>query len=357
MDRRHTGVRSRGESIILDFTYQGQRCRETLRIKPTKTSLKEASRKREAVLYDIAMGKFDYSQHFPNSQNAINLTSKSGRFITIENALKDWLKKKEKYCQYSTIRGYNTLIYAHLIPEFGHLKLSDLRPSHVEGWLDNLCISNKRINNILSPLRQLFKDSLFDEVIDKDPLQRVRFLPVEQREPSPLTQEEINLVLSHLSGQEHNLFKFAFWSGLRTSELIGLRWEDIDFKNNRFYVRVAVVSGREKTTKTASGQRTVDLHPESLSALKSQLEYTKKQGRVFHDPKTNQSWQGDQPIRKRVWTPALKAVNIPYRSPYQTRHTFASMMLSRGENPMWVAQQMGHKDWGMIRKVYGRWIA
>jgi integrase len=32
-------------------------------------------------------------------------------------------------------------------------------------------------------------------------------------------------------------------------------------------------------------------------------------------------------------------------------------MLSRGENPMWVAQQMGHKDWGMIRKVYGRWIA
>jgi integrase len=48
---------------------------------------------------------------------------------------------------------------------------------------------------------------------------------------------------------------------------------------------------------------------------------------------------------------------VKYRCPYQTRHTFASMMLSSGKNPMWVASQMGHADWGMIRKVYGRWIS
>jgi integrase len=295
-----TGVRPRGNSIILDFTYQGQRCRETLRIKPTKVALKEASRKREAILFDIAMGKFDYSNHFPNSTNAIQLSSNPGRFITIEKALKDWVKLKERYCQYSTIKGYNTVIYAHLIPSFGHQKLTDLRPSHIEEWMDSLTISNKRINNILSPLRQVYKEAVFDELIDKDPMQRVRFLPVEQREPNPFNQKEIGLILLQLSGQHHNLIKFAFWSGLRTSELIALRWDDIDFKNNRFYVRVAIVNGREKATKTVSGQRTVDLHPESLSALKSQLRYTRRQERVFHDPKTDQPWQGDQPIRKRI---------------------------------------------------------
>ncbi|RMH36814.1 MAG: hypothetical protein D6694_13555, partial [Gammaproteobacteria bacterium] len=47
---------------------------------------------------------------------------------------------------------------------------------------------------------------------------------------------------------------------------------------------------------------------------------------------------------------------VRYRPPYQTRHTYASMMLSAGANPLWVARQMGHKDWGMIRKRYGRWI-
>jgi integrase len=77
---------------------------------------------------------------------------------------------------------------------------------------------------------------------------------------------------------------------------------------------------------------------------------------VFNDSRTNQPWKDDQAIRKIVWTPALKRAGIKYRNPYQTRHTLASMLLSRGENPMFVAQQMGHKDWSMIIKVYGRWI-
>lgn len=55
MDRGQTGVRARNSSIIIDFTFMGQRCRETLKVKPTKTTLKEASRKREAILYEISM--------------------------------------------------------------------------------------------------------------------------------------------------------------------------------------------------------------------------------------------------------------------------------------------------------------
>ena len=52
--------------------------------------------------------------------------------------------------------------------------------------------------------------------------------------------------------------------------------------------------------------------------------------------------------------PILKRCGVRYRYPYQTRHTYASMMLSAGEHPMWVAKQMGHKDWTMIARVYGR---
>ncbi|NOQ69130.1 MAG: tyrosine-type recombinase/integrase, partial [Gammaproteobacteria bacterium] len=47
---------------------------------------------------------------------------------------------------------------------------------------------------------------------------------------------------------------------------------------------------------------------------------------------------------------------VKYRKPSNTRHTFASLMLSSGVNPMWVAKQLGHADWGMIRKTYGRWL-
>ncbi|WP_245812972.1 tyrosine-type recombinase/integrase [Nitrosomonas cryotolerans] len=78
----------------------------------------------------------------------------------------------------------------------------------------------------------------------------------------------------------------------------------------------------------------------------SQQTYTEEYNEiVFHDPRTNKPWKDDQPIRKTVWTPALRETDIKYRNPYQTRHTFASALLSRGKNPLWVAQQMGHKDW------------
>ncbi len=356
MDSGFTGVRSRGNSILLDFTYQGERCRETLRIKPTKTTLKEASRKREAILFEIAMGTFDYLNHFPSSAKAKKYSKQLGQSISIEQALKDWLKKAERHCQLSTIRGYNSAVYHHLIPRFGHLKLTELTASHIEDWLDTLSISNKRINNVLSPLRLVFKDAYFDQLIDKNPLDRVRFLPVEQREPNPFTQQEIIRVLDQLQGQARNLFQFAFYTGLRTSELIGLRWEDIDLPNNRFYVRVAIVGRREKTTKTVSGRRTVELNAQAIEALTGQQNHTAGAHRVFADDKTGQPWLCDQAIRKRLWIPVLKAAGLDYRNPYQTRHTFASMMLSQGKNPLWVAQQMGHKDWGMIRKVYGRWI-
>jgi len=58
----------------------------------------------------------------------------------------------------------------------------------------------------------------------------------------------------------------------------------------------------------------------------------------------------------RFWESLLRKAGVPFRNPYQTRHTYASLLLSAGENPMFVAQQMGHRDWGMIRKRYGRWI-
>jgi integrase len=95
----------------------------------------------------------------------------------------------------------------------------------------------------------------------------------------------------------------------------------------------------------------------ALEALKDQNQYTYDlKADVFHNPQTNLPWKHDGPLRKTAWKPALETAGVPYRKPYSTRHTYASLMLSNGVNPMLVAKQMGHKDWGMLRKVYGRWL-
>lgn len=349
------GLTPKKDSIIIDFVYQGIRCRETIRVKPTATTIKEVARKREAILYEIDMGRFDYAKHFPNSKRAIQFAENKGSLITIEDALKGWLKRVERRCQFSTMKGYNGAVYHHLIPQFGHLTLDQFNIRHLHAWLDTLNVSNKRINNVLSPLRQVFDDAYHDGIIDQNPMDRFRHLPIENREPDPFRPDEVRRILDQLEGQARHLIQFAFWTGMRTSEYIALTWENVDLARKRCHVRSAVVYGKEKTTKTKSGLRTIELQPEAIEALEMQQAFAQS-GRVFLDDKTGLPWKDGQAIRKRIWIPALERAGIAYRNPYQTRHTFASTMLSRGENPMWVAQQMGHKDWGMIRQVYGRWI-
>lgn len=358
MDARQRGITIRGTSAQIAFTYQGVRCRETIPIPPTKAAQKELILKRQAILYEISIGIFDYSKHFPHSKRASEFRKTRPDLYTIKEALKSWLQRNQAKLQKSTLQDYNSAIYHHLIPTFGDFTIAELTASKVKEWLSELPCSNKRKGNILIPLRQTFEELYHDEIIDKNPLQRVKNLPNKTREPEPFTQDEIVIILNELTGQAKNLIQFAFYSGLRTSELIALRWQNIDFENNRIFVCSAYVRGQLKDTKTKSGKREVTLQPQAKDALLNQQTFTGKQNEtVFHDPDTDQPWKNDLPIRKKIWIPALKRANIKYRNPYQTRHTFASMLLSRGENLIFVAQHMRHKVWRQIRKVYGRWLS
>jgi integrase len=116
---------------------------------------------------------------------------------------------------------------------------------------------------------------------------------------------------------------------LRTSELIALEWEDIDLTHGLFNVVRAVVKKQIKGTKTIAGKRQVMLLPPAIETLKTQMKFTfKLDKRVFHNPRTNQPWETDHQIRRTAWVHTIKRAGIRYRNPYQTRHTYASMMLS-----------------------------
>ncbi len=278
--------------------------------------------------------------------------------ITIESALKDWLRRQQITCARSTIRDYTSAVYHHLIPRFGSQVLSELNPGEIRDWTATLKISPKRINNILIPLRGITSEAFYNETIERDPLQRVRNLVLEHRDPHPFTRMEVSAILKVLDGQSRNVIQFAFATGLRTSELIALRWGDVDLADRKVHIRRAIVRNVEKEPKTSSGRRSIELDDSALASLQQQIDFTFGTSEwVFHDPCNDTRWRDDSAIRKRVWIPALKRAGIRYRNPYQTRHTFASTHLSDGKNPMWVAYQLGHRDWGMIRKVYGRWLA
>jgi len=354
MDRKQ-GIRQRGNSIQIDFYYLGQRCRESLKLEPTKANLAFAKTFKNTIKYEIAIGTFSYSKHFPDSKNA-GLGSVTAN-KTVGEALDDYLQATRRTLELSTWRNYRSAVEHHLKPTFGHIRLADLTSSTIKSWIGGLTITNKRINNVLIPLRTILTDAFSDGLIDRNPIIRVSNLSVRFDEPQPLTPSEIEAILKELPQQGKNLIQFAIWTGLRTSELIALEWGDIDMKAGLVRVRRACVAKHTKQPKTKAGERDVKLFPPAFDALISQKPFSFLAGKqIFLNPRTNTAWETDAQIRKTLWAPALKKAGIVYRNPYQTRHTYASTLLSAGENPLWVAQQMGHKDWGMIRKRYGRWI-
>lgn len=348
------GIRPRHNSIQIDFYYQGLRCRETLSIEPTKKNLKFAEQMKAAIKHEIALGTFDYAKHFPNSPK-VHLGKKKPEKLT--TLLNQYIKSKERTLAASTLREYRSSIEYHLRPFFGGKYIHEIHTSEIRDWIATLDISNKRINNILVPLRGVFRDAFMDGRIDKNPMDRIKNLSVQHEEPNPLVPDQIVALLHSTEGQVRNLFQFAVWTGLRTSELISLEWSDIDWEKMVVRVQRARVRNQIKVTKTKAGKREVMLFDYAKQALISQKQFTAQYGKeVFHNPQTGKRWNDDAQIRNTAWKPALKRAGIEYRNPYQTRHTYASMMLSAGEEPLWVAQQMGHKDWAMIRKHYGRWI-
>ena len=355
MDRKK-GLRARsGSGIEIDFTYRGRRCRETLKLEPTKPNLLYAARKREAILYEIAQGTFNYAKHFPGSANARSLSRNS--LQTVGQALDAFAKGAQKRCAYSTLRDYQSAIDHHLKPAFGDRLLTELSLSEIKAWIGGLSISAKRINNVLVPLRGVLSDAFLDELIDRNPAARIKNLPHRFEDPDPLDPADIVKLLDACQGQVRNLFQFAIWTGLRTSELIALEWGDVDWNRRIARVRRASVRKQIKVPKTLAGERDVKLLPGAIEALEAQKAHSfLAGGQIFLNPRTGKPWETDQQIRKTAWQPAIRRSGIRGQNPYQTRHTFASLCLTVGEDIAWVARQLGHKSMAMTLKRYARWI-
>lgn len=366
MGRNGTGVAAISESSIeITFAYRGARCRERIKLEPTPANLKRAERHRAAILDAIEKGTFDYATTFPDSPRRFKFAELKGEVQTVADYLEAWLQRQKKHLKASTWDDYRKIIDHFWIPRIGKHTLSDLKRPHIRDELDEVDdVSNKRLANMQSPLRKALQDAVDDEIIENNPMYGWKYsrqeAPKVVDDVDPFSAEEQQAILSACAEPQYlNLFQFALWTGLRTSELVALEWGDIDWLRGNMRISRALTQDADEPElpKTKRGARDVKLLGPALEALQRQKSHTFLAGGVvFHDPRTNERWAGDQPIRQNAWAKVIKKSGVRYRRPYQTRHTYASMMLSAGESPMWVAAQMGHSDWTMIARVYGRWI-
>lgn len=353
------------ESIRIKFMYRGMECREALKLPHTKANIRYAERLRGEILNAIELGTFNYAEYFPNSSALKKLgITETANTTTVGALIAEQMDQAKRTLAPSTQVAYRGSCNGFILPKWGDTLLSDLKPAALRAWIATLKLKARSVRQMLIPLRSALEQAVNDDLIEYNPLDRVKLNKILDKEskrvefvPDPFSADEIRAILAACDGQHRNVLLFAFTTGMRPSEYVALRWSSIDWIHGTVAVeRSRVVKVTRDETKTEAGMRIIDLRNGALDALMAQKQFTALQNDlVFHDPKYNKGWEGHEPIRNR-WTLILRRAGVRHRNPYQTRHTFASTLLSTRENPMYVAKQMGHRDTTMVTRTYGRWI-
>jgi len=352
--KEYPGTEIHRDKIRINFRLDGKLQRKGLDLEPTKTNLAYASKLALEIRHRIKTGTFIWNDFFP--EDAPEHLNEKPPFLKLS---KQYLATIGHLAP-ATVQGYRKILNSYFMPWLGNIPIDRITYGMLAELLNNReWKTAKTRNNAITPLRGVFELALLDGLISINPATRLKMTKHQKPPPDPLTANEAGQILewirTKLEPSWHNYFSLAFWTGLRTSELVALQWGDIDWRNETLRVQRAKVRGEIKGTKT-NEIRDVELNSHAMAALTRQKTETfLEDGFIFKHPATGEPINDDKPPRL-VWTAALKKLGIRHRSAYQTRHTFATLNIMAGANPMWVAHQMGHSNMKMTLERYARWI-
>ena len=207
-----------------------------------------------------------------------------------------------------------------------------------------------------------------DELIPGNPvagiLKRLKLERDKRIKVEPMNEQEVAIFLDVCHRHFRVYYEFflcAFRTGMRLGELLGLKWSDLDWNQKFIRVERSYKRGHFDKTKTGKSRR-VDMSDQLAENLKGLLTRQKKEalkeGRgehihlLFH--------RNNKPIEqnhiRRIFKRVLVKAGIREMRLHDIRHTYASLLLSKGESPVYVKEQLGHSSIQMTVDIYGHLI-
>jgi integrase len=299
--------------------------------------------------------------------------------MTVGEYISSWLSDSAKHAvKATTYRAYESQVRKHIIPALGRVRLSTLTPAHLQALYaaklrDGLKPASVR--QIHAILHRALEQAVRFNLIPTNPAGKVDPPKIRQDEITPLSAEQANRLLE-VARDEGNRFEalyvLALTTGLRIGELLGLRWSDIDLDARRLRVSRQVQRGEAGsgeglifTEPKAASKRTVDLPTRTVEALKRhrkrQLEEKLRAGGAYQDNALVFATSlgtpfGPETVTQRSFKPLLKRAGLPEIRFHDLRHTYATLLLTRGVHPTYVQRALGHSSVKMTLDRYSHWM-
>ena len=268
-----------------------------------------------------------------------------------------YLDFKKHELKFSTLDKYTHIINDRLNPIFGEMQIKDIKPSNIKTWLygiDDLGAKSKRI--YLGVLSGIFQEALYDEVIQRNPIKVIRLPKLNTPKIKPFNADEVQKIMSYTNNDNYRYYlAIAFYTGMRSGEIMALKKCDIDLDNNIITVQRTRSRYGESSPKTDYSIREIPI----INLLKPYLFelYNKHDHEYLLITQYKEPYRDNSVFQKQFWKPALEYLNIPYRRPYNTRHTYATNMLYHNlVTPVQLSQLLGHSNTQMVYDVYVRYL-
>ena len=329
--------------IWLDFTIDGKRYRRSTKLSDTPANRKlVANEIAPQIQASIVRGEYN-----PKKKKIMPTVEEFG-YRSLE------LHRHERKPQVN--KSYKQNFEKHILPYFGKHLLKQITPIDLQEWQNTIVdvTSSSSLRKYRNIFRQIFVDSMLEGHIEANPFDKIKRPAIEDVKIVPFTKDEIELIITTASIKLRNFFIISVFTGMRTGELTGLNWSDIDYDEKEIHISKSLNRGLAQTVKTKSSNRTIDMLPIVEEYLKEQYKLTGHQEYIFLNSKGVPYFSSD--ILNVSLKKVLDVCKIPRRTLYNTRHTFASLMLTNNESIMWVSQMLGHKTANITFERYARFI-
>lgn len=365
-------MRERHGMLIVDFRYHGIRCREKTNLTDTPANRKTLAKILEKMEAEITLNQFDYGAYFPKSDKIEQMRQLDDQVEhcvsgkpTFEEFAKTWFGEKQIEWRPAYQQKMQIILDNYLLSFFKQKPIHVIKKSDLLDFRSSLAkvrygkdsqasLSVARINQIMIPLRMILQEAS-DRYEFETPFKNIKNLKEEKPDVHPFTLDEVWLFLNHVRTDYKPYYTTRFFTGMRSSEIDGLKWENVNFERREIQVRSAIVDGIEGPTKTYGSNREIAMSQLVYDALQEQKRHTfGKSNYVFCNSQGKPLEHRN--VNRRIWTPTLALLGIKHRRAYQTRHTAATLWLAAGENPEWIAKQMGHSSTEMLFRVYSRYV-